>query len=238
MNDDTAGDRTGLAVGRRPKREPVVSVADGRRRPRWRGRIHFVALLVAVPATVALVVVADSTLAMVGVAIYGASLLAMFGASAGYHLAARQPRHQWIMRRLDHSMIFVQIAGTYTPICLLALPRSWGVPILILVWSAAAFGVLVKLFAGAKLLRLSNVLYLVMGWVAIGALPTIVGNLSAGELTLLVIGGVVYTAGAILFSLHWPKLWPETFGFHETWHVLTVVAAVAHFAMVWLVATR
>jgi hemolysin III len=217
------------------RRPPVVSVADGKPRPLWRGRLHLVAFLGAFPAAAALLTVADSTVAVVAVVIYGLSLISLFGTSAAYHLLARSTRSQWIMRRLDHSMIFVQIAGTYTPVCLLALPRSWGIPILAMVWTTALVGVAVKLTAGLRLLRVSNGLYLAMGWVAVVALPTIVSNLTGAELALLVVGGVVYTAGAFLFYLKWPTLVPEVFGYHESWHAFTVVAAAAHYAMVWLV---
>ena len=218
-------------------REPVVSVADGYLRPRWRGKIHlgaFGASLLAVPALVSL---ADSTASLVGLTVYGLSLVALFGTSAAYHLLARSDKAQQVMRRLDHSMIFIQIAGTYTPVCLLALPARWGTPILVVIWSVAALGIAVKLSAGLRVLRASNALYAVMGFVALGALPVILSHLTAGEFVLLAAGGVFYTVGAILFAIRWPALRPTVFGFHEVWHAFTVVAALAHFALAWLVAT-
>ena len=218
-------------------RSSVFSVADGRPRPRWRGRLHFGGFLLSLPVIPALVWLADSPTAVVGLLVYGLSLVGLFGTSAAYHLLARSHGAQRVMRRLDHSMIFVQIAGTYTPVCLLALPPVWGRPILVTIWTFAALGVAVKLLAGDWLLRWSNVLYIALGWIAIGALPVIVANLSGGEFVLLVIGGVLYTIGAVLFYYQLPRLRPAVFGYHEVWHGFTVVAALAHLGMVWSVAS-
>ncbi len=220
----------------RQPREQVVSFADGELRPRWRGRIHFGGFLISIPAGVALLLVADSLVEAAGLMVYVLSLMLLFGTSAAYHLLARSERAQRLMRRLDHSMIFVQIAGTYTPVCLLALPPQWGYTILAVIWASAAAGIAVKLLAGPRLLRISNVLYLVLGWVAIVALPVIIRHMSRGEFVLLVLGGVTYTVGAILFACRRPRLQPQVFGYHEVWHGFTIVAALAHFGMVWLVA--
>jgi hemolysin III len=187
-------------------------------------------------ATPALLLVADSLEASIGLVVYAVSLMLLFGTSAAYHLLARTERAQRIMRKLDHSMIFVLIAGTYTPVCLLALPRSWGLPILVAIWSAAISGVVIKLLAGDWLMRASNVLYILLGWIAVGALPVILKHLTTGEFALLAIGGVLYTIGALLFALRRPRLVPSIFGYHEVWHGFTVLAAVAHFGMVWSVA--
>lgn len=211
-------------------------MADGQLRPRWRGRLHFAGFLLSLPAGLALLWLADSVTAAIALLVYGLSLAALFGTSAAYHLLARTERAQQIMRRLDHSMIFVQIAGTYTPVCLLALPRGWGYPMLALIWVGATVGVSVKLLGGLRLLRISNALYIVMGWVSLLALPVIIAHLTTGEFVLLVIGGVIYTVGAALFYLQRPALNPTIFGYHEVWHVFTVLAAVAHFGMVWMVA--
>ena len=218
-----------------PDRRRVVSVADGRPRPLWRGRLHLIGFLISLPAGLALLWVADSVTASVGVVIYALSLMALFGTSAAYHLLARSVGAQRIMRRLDHSMIFLQIAGTYTPICLMALPPRWGRPILVVIWSAAVVGVVVKLVAGDRMLQLSNFLYIGLGWVAIIALPVILRHLSTGEFALLLVGGVTYTIGAVLFYYQLPRLRPAVFGYHEVWHGFTVVAALSHFGMVWLV---
>lgn len=218
-----------------PDRGRVVSVADGRPRPLWRGRLHLIGFLISLPAGLALLWVADSVMASVGVVIYALGLMALFGTSAAYHLLARSVGAQRIMRRLDHSMIFLQIAGTYTPVCLMALPPRWGRPILVVIWSVAVVGVVVKLVAGDRMLQLSNFLYVGLGWVAIIALPVILRHLSTGEFALLLVGGVIYTIGAVLFYYQLPRLRPAVFGYHEVWHGFTVVAALSHFGMVWLV---
>jgi hemolysin III len=215
---------------------PVVSLADGKPRPSWRGRLHLGGFVVSLIAAPALLWLADSVTAAIALLIYGLSLMALFGTSAAYHLLARTDSAQRIMRRLDHSMIFVQIAGTYTPVCLIALPPRWGYPILVAIWAAAVLGIVVKLVAGARLLRISNALYIIMGWVALAALPVILNHFSTGEFILLVVGGVIYTVGALLFAIRKPALKPEVFGYHEVWHGFTVAAAAAHFAMVMLVA--
>ncbi len=217
-------------------RPPVVSVADGQPRPRWRGRLHLWAFFVSIPAVVVLVAIAETVEAAFGLSVYGVSLAALFGTSAAYHVLARTDRAQRLMRRLDHSMIFVLIAGTYTPVCLLALPASWGRPMLIGVWLAAGFGVVVKLLAGPKLLRFSNVLYIGYGWLGLVALPVIVASLTAIEFILLVTGGVLYTVGAFMFARRFPRGWPAVFGYHEVWHGFTTLAALAHLGMVWSVA--
>lgn len=220
----------------RVPRSPVVSVADGQPRPRWRGRLHLGTFVVSLPVVVALILLADTPTAAFGLAVYGLSLAAVFGTSGAYHVLARSARAQGIMRRLDHSMIFVKIAGTYTPVCLLALPPVWGRPILATIWGAAFFGVAVKLAAGPRLLRWSNLLYVAFGWLAIVALPVMAASLSHVELALLMAGGVLYTIGAVLFTCRWPRLRPAVFGYHEVWHAFTVLAAVAHLGMVWSVA--
>lgn len=217
--------------------QPVIAVACGLPRPAWRGRIHTYAFLAAIPAALILVLATNTALERVGVGIYWVSFAAVFGVSAAYHRLAISEKAQKIMRKADHATVFVKIAGTYTPICLIALPRDWGIPLLVTVWSIAAVGVLVKLLAPARYIRWSHPLYLAIGWVAIIALPALVRNLSSLELVLLFIGGAVYSIGAIMFWLGRPDPSPLTFGYHEIWHVMTVVAAAFHFGVIVLVAT-
>ncbi|NNF55542.1 MAG: hemolysin III family protein [Acidimicrobiales bacterium] len=217
------------------KRQPIISFACGLPRPRWRGHVHTWAFLMALPAAVVLLFVSNSAVERLGVGVYGLSLAAVFGVSAAYHRLAESERAQIIMRRADHATVFVKIAGTYTPVCLIALPRNWGIPLLMAVWAIAAVGVAVKVFAPRRYLSWASALYLAMGWVALAGLPVIARNLSATAFTLLVVGGVVYSAGAILFWLRRPDPFPSIFGYHEVWHVLTVIAAAAHFGTIVLV---
>jgi hemolysin III len=136
------------------------------------------------------------------------------------------------MQRLDHAMIFLFIAGTYTPLCMLALPRSWGVPILMIVWAVALTGFALKIVAFNRYRVLNVVLYPLLGWVAVICLPVLYRRLSHTELFLLIAGGVIYTAGIPVLERERPDPWPQTFGYHEVWHVFTVTAAVCHFALV------
>ena len=216
---------------------PVISVACGLPRPRWRGRIHTYAFLAAIPTGLVLLLTTNTASERVGAGIYWASLTAVFGVSAAYHRLAITERAQHIMRKADHATVFVKIAGTYTPICLVALPRSWGIPMLAVVWAIAAVGVLVKVLAPSRYIRWSHPLYLAIGWVAIIALPTLIRSLSTLELSLIVTGGVIYSVGAILFWLRRPDPNPSIFGYHEIWHVMTVVAAAFHFGAIVLVTT-
>lgn len=217
------------------RRPTIVSIVDGLPRPRWRGRLHAVGFSLTMGAAPALLWLADSITARLAGLVYVVSLLALFGTSASYHLLARSERAQRVMRRLDHSMIFALIAGTYTPVCLLALPPRWGWPILVTTWTTTLVGMALKLFGGDRLLRASNGLYPFVGWVAVLALPIIIEHLTGSELALLVAGGVLYSIGALLFFLRRPRLRPHVFGYHEVWHSCTMLAAAAHFAMVWSV---
>jgi hemolysin III len=129
-------------------------------------------------------------------------------------------------------MIYLLIAGTYVPLCLVAMPPAWGIPMLAIVGSLAALGVILKLafFHGARYVSYS--LYIVMGWVAVVATPVLVDNLTGVQFGLIVAGGVAYTVGFPVLLVRRPNPWPSTFGYHEVWHLLTVVAAGLHFAAV------
>ena len=215
---------------------PTALVADDDPygpRPTWRGWLHFGAFLVVLPAGLYLLTVADSVGARVAVAIYWASLAGLFATSASYHRLARTPRSVLWFRRADHSMIYVLIAGTYTPLCLIALPRIWGIPMLVVAWVTALAGVILKMVRlGVGDKSSGSWLYIVMGWVALVATPVLVESLTGLQLALIVAGGVAYTVGFPVLLVHRPNPWPSTFGYHEVWHLLTVVAAGLHFAAV------
>jgi len=201
-------------------------------RPVWRGKMHSWAFFASIPAGIALTVIASGAAATVGAAVYSASLLLLFGTSASYHRLAHSERARAIMQRLDHSMIYLLIAGTYVPFCLVAMPRTWGVPMLVIVGSMAALGVVLKLafFHGARYVSYS--LYIVMGWAALAAVPVLVDNLTGLQFGLVVAGGLAYTVGFPVLITRRPNPWPTTFGYHEVWHLMTIVAAGLHFAAV------
>lgn len=216
----------------RSAHEATVSLASGLPRPRWRGVLHAWAFFVSIPAALVLVAVAGDIRSRLAVSIYGASVMAVFGVSAAYHRLAHSEVAQRRMQRLDHSTIYVMIAGTYTPVCLLALPPRWGIPALVIVWVCAVGGIALKLLSPPRLMRLSNGFYPLLGWAALVLTPVLIHSLSSSELLLLVSGGALYTIGALVFLRQRPDPRPQVFGYHEIWHAFTVLAGMAHFGMV------
>jgi hemolysin III len=200
-------------------------------RPTWRGWLHASTFVAAIPAGVLLIIAASGAAARAAASVYAAAVLLLFGTSAGYHLLARSERARRIMQRLDHSMIFVLIAGTYVPMCVVALPPAWGIPLLVVVSAGALAGVVTKLVA-FRVQWVGYVLYPLLGWLAIVAAPALVIHLSAAQLALVAAGGVVYTIGIPVLALHRPDPWPRAFGYHEVWHSCTILAAVFHFAAI------
>jgi len=196
--------------------------------------MHVVAFTLAIPGGILLIVLAESAEAKVGVSIYMVSLLLGFGTSAGYHRLARAERTRELMQRLDHSMIFVLIAGSYTPICLLGLPPAWGIPLLCVVWAGAVLGVVLKQVAFDRLRWLEIALYPILGWIVVVAMPALFDGLTTTELALLFAGGLLYTVGIPVLVFEKPDPWPRTFGYHEVWHTFTVAAAACHFATITL----
>jgi hemolysin III len=214
-----------------------VAIAQLDLRPSWRGWMHAVAFFVAIPAGVLLVLVAEPGAARTGALVYSLSLMVGLGTSAAYHRLARTERARAVMQRLDHSTIYILIAGTYVPLCLVALPPAWGIPLLVAVAGGALVGVILKLTAFHRARYVSSALYPALGWAAVIAAPALVDHLTRVQLTLVVLGGLAYTIGIpVLFSRR-PDPWPRHFGYHEVWHTFTVIAAVLHFAAVSYVVT-
>jgi hemolysin III len=201
-------------------------------KPTWRGRIHLVAFLVSIPAGLLLVLLSRGVSAHVSAAIFAVSLAGLFGVSAIYHTGNWAPHVRARLRRMDHAMIFVLIAGSYTPITLLALQPAWGISLLAIVWTVAVIGVTLALARFGALHRAGGYLYIGMGWIVVIALPAVVTSLAPSELALLFAGGLLYTVGAIGLRLHRPNPRPLVFGYHEVWHAMTVAAAACHFTLV------
>jgi hemolysin III len=210
----------------------VVAEVPLLERPTWRGRTHTWAFVGFIPAGAALVATAQGGAATTATAIYVAGLLAVFGTSAAYHRLAHTPRARLVMQRLDHSMIYVLIAASYVPICLVALPPRWGIPMLSVVATLGAVGIVLKLAAPARLGWLGYALYPIMGWAAVVAAPALATHLTGTQLGLIVGGGLAYTIGMPVLLTHRPDPWPRTFGYHEVWHVFTIVAALLHFGAI------
>lgn len=217
-------------------RVPVYSHSSGDWRPVWRGRIHAMALLCTVPAGAVLAVLTPGGVARVAVLVYVASLMALYSTSASYHLFTRTYRAQRTMQQLDHAMVYVLIAGTYTPVCLLGLPSPLRWIFLAAIWGMAAVGMGLKVAWRAR--KTAAALYMVIGWAAIAVLPWAQTRAGWASLTLYALGGVIYTVGAVLFYLKRPRLKPLVFGYHEVWHVMTVVAAVLQFVALGVLVSR
>jgi hemolysin III len=187
---------------------------------------------VAFAAGAALVVWAPDGRATAACAVYGAALAGLLGTSALYHRVTWRPRVRVWLRRLDHSMIFVLIAGTYTPFAVLVLEGPLSVVVLAGVWGGAASGIVMSLgWTGAPAWATAAAC-VALGWFALIALPQIVDRVGPGALALLTAGGIAYTAGAVVYARRWPNPCPATFGYHEIFHVLVVVAAAAHFVAI------
>lgn len=204
--------------------------------PRLRGVFHQYAFFVALAAGAVLVVLADGYLERFAVWVYVAALAAMFGASALYHrFPWRSATARLRARRLDHAMIFVFIAGTYTPFALLEFDGAIGVVVLATVWAGAAFGLALELIWIDSPRWLSAVAYLAVGWVGVIVAPQLFPALGIAPAVLLIVGGAFYTAGALAYAVGWPNPLPRIIGFHEVFHLLVVAAAVAQFVAVALV---
>ena len=187
-----------------------------------------------IPAGIALVAVSRSTTAYVGAAIFAVSLTAVYGTSAAYHVRSWSPQAERVMRRLDHCVIYVLIAGSYTPIALLALRPAWSVAMISIGWAGAVVGVLLMVTGLDHLHRVGLALYLTLGWLPVAAAPELVRGLTNGQLALLFAGGVLYTAGAIMLAAKRPRLRPASFGYHEFWHAMVIGAGACHYALVLL----
>ncbi|GAA4421274.1 hemolysin III family protein [Actinokineospora soli] len=203
-----------------------------------RGVIHFWSFFVSVATGATLIVLAATTVSAVAAlatSVYAATVLGLFGVSALYH------RRWWVsetartwMKRLDHSMIFLFIAGTYTPFCLLAMTQPTGYIILGIVWGGAILGVALKLLWPHAPRWLGTPIYIALGWVAVFVLPELLHNAGVAALVLLLVGGLFYTVGAVFYATKWPNPWPTVFGHHEFFHAATVLAALAHYIAIWL----
>mgnify|MGYP006275521929 CR=1 FL=1 len=208
----------------------------GTLRPRWRGRLHLLALPLLVPAASTLLVHRQSGSSRAAVTVFLLGLLLCFGVSAAYHRAARTPRSQAVLRRLDHGAIFLLVAGTFTPFAVLGLDSALSVPVLAGCWGLAGLGFLLKVIGRAW--RLGTALYLVLGWSALPLMPFLDPRAGVAAGVLFLAGGVIYTVGAVLFLTHRPRAASTVFGFHEFWHLATVLGSVTHFTAVLLLVRR
>ncbi|PPF30383.1 PAQR family membrane homeostasis protein TrhA [Rathayibacter tritici] len=196
-------------------------------RPTWRGWIHAGIFPLAAVAAVVLVVLADGTAATWAAAVFATTSLLLFGTSALYHRFDWTPRTKMILKRIDHANIFLLIAGTYTPLAVLALPPAQGTLLLVLVWAGALLGIGFRVFWIGAPRWLYVPLYLLLGWAAVMYLGPLF-HASAPMMVLVLVGGLCYSAGAVIYGIKKPNPVPGVFGFHEIFHALTAVAFLCH----------
>ena len=208
---------------------PIVAAVA---QPLLRGWLHLVCFFLAIPAGAILVALASSAHARIGAVVYAIGLVALFGVSGSYHRGRWSDARRRLMQKLDHGTIFVMIAGSYTPLCLLVLEGWVRWTMLAVAWTGAAAGFVLS-FTGGKASRLAKgTLYIALGWASLLAAPQLWRNLSPAELGLLAVGGLLYTVGSVFLLTRWPDPFPRVFGYHEVWHVLVVVAVACHFAAI------
>ncbi|MFT4220860.1 MAG: hemolysin III family protein [Microbacterium sp.] len=218
-----------------PLLESADADAHAEIKPTWRGWIHAGTFPVAIAAGAVLIALADGTPAKWACAVFVASSLLLFGNSALYHRFDWQPRAKAVLRRIDHANILLLIAGTYTPLAVLGLAPEKGTVLLVVVWSGTLLGILFRVFWTQAPRWLYVALYLALGWAAVMYIVDLFLANSAMMLLVLV-GGVLYTVGAVIYALKRPNPWPGSFGFHEIFHVCTVLAFLCHWTACLLIA--
>jgi len=202
-------------------REPVNSLT------------HWAGALLALIGLVALLIVGWSTPAkIISLAVYGVSLVFLFSASATYHMVQVKDKALEIFRKIDHAAIYVLIAGTYTPFCVNAFDGFWKWGMLSIIWSLAVIGIVVKIFIIRAPRWLNAGIYIVMGWLSVAAVGEMLDALPAWVLVWMLVGGITYTLGAVVYITKIFNFKPGVFGFHEVWHIFVLLAALAHFIAV------
>ncbi|MGA3084811.1 MAG: hemolysin III family protein [Thermodesulfobacteriota bacterium] len=196
------------------------------------GLSHLVAAVVAFVGLIALIYIAKDNLAkLASLSLYGSTLVLMFSTSAIYHLIKAGSRATLFLRKLDHSAIYLLIAGTYTPICLHYFTGFWRFGFLAVIWSLGLIGITVKLVSISAPRWLTAGVYLLMGWLSVAAIGEILSTIPPGALFWLLVGGLFFTGGAIVYILKKPDLFPGVFGFHEIWHIFVILGAFSHFVL-------
>ncbi len=202
-------------------REPVNSLT------------HLIAAAVAAAGTILLAFLArDDAVKLASLCLYSLTLVLMFSSSALYHTIRTGPKAALFLRKLDHSAIYLLIAGTYTPICLHYFTGFWRIGFLAVVWSLGLIGIAVKLFFIHAPRWVTAGVYLLMGWLAIAGVGEIIASMPAGAIAWLLAGGLFFTVGAVIYMLKKPDPFPGIFGFHEIWHVFVILGAFSHFALI------
>lgn len=204
-------------------------------KPTWRGWIHAGTFPLTIAAGIVLIVLADGPAAKWSSAVFMLTSMMLFGISALYHRFNWTPRTKVMLKRFDHANIFLLIAGTYTPLAVLALPPSKGILLLFLVWGGTVLGIAFRVFWVTAPRWLYVALYILLGWASVMYIVDLV-QANVAMMVLVVIGGLAYTVGAVVYGLKKPNPIPGVFGFHEIFHTLTVVAFLCHWTAILLIA--
>jgi hemolysin III len=201
-------------------------------KPLLRGVLHQGAWSVSLVVGVLLIVGADTPREIVSAAIFSSSVALCFGTSAVYHRVNWSPRPHLLMRRADHAAIYLLIGGTYTPVCLLTLHGAWRPTVLAVVWTGAAAAIVLELLWVTAPKWTAAAIPVALGWISVVVLPQLVARLNAAAITLLLVGGLVYTAGAVVYARRKPNPAPGIFGYHEVFHALTIVAVACQYVAI------
>jgi hemolysin III len=206
-------------------------------KPGMRGWLHAGMFPLALVGGIVLCAVARSSPAAAACSVFALTALLLFGTSGIYHRGTWGPRGEAVLRRLDHANIFLIIAGTYTPLAVLLLPAGKRVVLLSLVWAGAVVGVAFRVWWITAPRWLYTACYIALGWAAVAYLPDFARSGGTAVVALVIAGGLLYTAGAVVYALKRPDPWPRWFGFHEVFHTLTITAFAAHYTAILLAAT-
>ncbi|MGB0121134.1 MAG: hemolysin III family protein [Solirubrobacterales bacterium] len=230
-------ERAGIARDATVERATALKDATAEKiklvKPKFRGVSHEWSFFLCLGLGLALLMIADTPRKMLAAGIYAITLCALFGTSALYHRVTwKTTKARMLMRRLDHSMIFLLIAGTVTPFALLTMSGTWATAILIGVWSGAVVGIIIELIWTGSPKWVSVLIYLAVGWIGAIAFPQIVGSAGIGAGLLIATGGILYTLGAVVYATQRPDPSPTYFGYHEVFHVFVIGAAATHFAAI------
>ena len=206
--------------------------AAGEEKPRFRGFLHLLAFSSALTLAPILIVITPGVADRFIMAIYSIAIVGLFGVSSLYHRNEWSERGITIVRRLDHSMIFIATAATHTPIALIALPPGPGWTLFAVVWLGALAGIAGRVFFPNAPYAVVAVPYVLVGWSSLFVINHVYASLGVAGFTLLVVGGGLYTLGAVIYALHRPNPWPRSFGYHEIFHALTVAGAACHYVVI------
>jgi len=197
------------------------------------GLMHLGAAVAAVFGLAALLFIGRSNLVKeVSLLVYGVALILMFSASTAYHLIKARPPVTQVLRKLDHSAIYLLIAGTYTPICLHFFTGFWQWGVVAIIWLMAIVGIVIKLFVIRAPRWLSAGVYLAMGWLCLMGIQVMLAAMPVGALVWLLLGGILFSVGSIVYVVEKPNFYPGVFGFHEVWHVFVILGCLSHFILV------